>query len=103
MGLMMKFEEEMSCLNAKDPPAVCCPQKGWFGQMEHRLCSVWPRPTTDDDDDGDDDDDDDEDNDDVPFLFHQYNATEAINYDKGDDQKALKKDDKDDEEEDIRN
>ena len=53
--------------------------------MEHRLCSVWPRPTTDDDDDGDDEDDDDEDNDDVPFLFHQYNATEDINYDKGDD------------------
>ena len=43
--------------------------------MEHRLCSVWPRPTTDDDDDGDDEDDDDEDNDDVPYLFHQYNAT----------------------------
>ena len=37
--------------------------------MEHRLCSVWPRPTTgdadDDYDDGNDDNADDEDNDDV--------------------------------------
>ena len=38
--------------------------------MEHRLCSVRPRPTTDDDDEyGDDNDDDDDDDDEETMMF----------------------------------